>query len=196
MNRRDLLKKASLGFGTLTLTPLTITLFQSCKNDHDWNPYFFNSNDINLLIELSDIILPSSEEIPGAKELELFKFVDIYTYKVLNEHQKQILNETFTFFKSEYSNNFKNSNASPLNNLLKYYLIENKNKHDIWTNNFMKTKDSNIYIFLNSFRELLINAFKTNEYIGKNVLVYRPVPGEQKGCVDLQKITKGKAWTI
>ena len=99
MNRRDLLKKASLGFGTLTLTPLTITLFQSCKNDHDWNPYFFNSNDINLLIELSDIILPSSKEIPGAKELELFKFVDIYTYKVLNEHQKQILNETFTFFK-------------------------------------------------------------------------------------------------
>ncbi|MGB0487086.1 MAG: gluconate 2-dehydrogenase subunit 3 family protein [Flavobacteriaceae bacterium] len=196
MNRRDLLKKASLGFGTLTLTPLTITLFQSCKNDHDWNPYFFNSNDINLLIELSDIILPSSKEIPGAKELELFKFVDIYTYKVLNEHQKQILNETFTFFKSEYSNNFKNSNASPLNNLLKYYLIENKNKHDIWMNNFMKTKDSNIYIFLNSFRELLINAFKTNEYIGKNVLVYRPVPGEQKGCVDLQKTTKGKAWTI
>ena len=185
-----------MGFGTLTLTPLTITLFQSCKNDHDWNPYFFNSNDINLLIELSDIILPSSKEIPGAKELELFKFVDIYTYKVLNEHQKQILNETFTFFKSEYSNNFKNSNASPLNNLLKYYLIENKNKHDVWMNNFMKTKDSNIYIFLNSFRELLINAFKTNEYIGKHVLVYRPVPGEQKGCVDLQKTTKGKAWTI
>jgi hypothetical protein len=26
--------------------------------------------------------------------------------------------------------------------------------------------------------------------------VYRPVPGEQKGCVDLQKTTKGKAWTI
>jgi hypothetical protein len=196
MNRRDLLKKASLGFGTLTLTPLTITLFQSCKNDYDWNPYFFNSNDINLLIELSDIILPSSEEIPGAKELELLKFVDIYIHKVLNENQKQILKETFTFFSSEYSDNLKNSNASTLNNLLKYYLIENKNKHDNWMNNFMKTKDSNIYIFLNSFRELLINAFKTNEYIGKNVLVYRPVPGEHKGCVDLQKTTKGKAWTI
>jgi hypothetical protein len=196
MNRRDLLKKASLGFGTLTLTPLTITLFQSCKNDYDWNPYFFNSNDINLLIELSDIILPSSEEIPGAKELELLKFVDIYIHKVLNENQKQILKETFTFFSSEYSDNLKNSNASTLNNLLKYYLIENKHKHDNWMNNFMKTKDSNIYIFLNSFRELLINAFKTNEYIGKNVLVYRPVPGEHKGCVDLQKTTKGKAWTI
>ena len=185
MNRRNLLKKASLGFGTLTLTPLTITLFQSCKNDYDWNPYFFNSNDINLLIELSDIILPSSEEIPGAKELELLKFVDIYIHKVLNENQKQILKETFTFFSSEYSDNLKNSNASTLNNLLKYYLIENKHKHDNWMNNFMKTKDSNIYIFLNSFRELLINAFKTNDYIGKNVLVYRPVPGEQKGCVDL-----------
>jgi hypothetical protein len=42
----------------------------------------------------------------------------------------------------------------------------------------------------------LVSAFKTNEYIGKNILVYRPIPGEQRGCVDLIETTNGRAWTI
>jgi hypothetical protein len=27
-------------------------------------------------------------------------------------------------------------------------------------------------------------------------LVYRPIPGEQRGCVDLIETTNGRAWTI
>jgi hypothetical protein len=27
-------------------------------------------------------------------------------------------------------------------------------------------------------------------------LIYRPIPGEQKGCVDLEEATGGRAWTI
>ena len=32
--------------------------------------------------------------------------------------------------------------------------------------------------------------------IGKNILVYRPIPGEQRGCVDLIETTNGRVWTI
>jgi hypothetical protein len=60
----------------------------------------------------------------------------------------------------------------------------------------MNTEESQSYIFLYSFRELMISAFKTNEYIGKNILVYRPIPGVQRGCVDLIETTNGRAWTI
>ena len=35
-----------------------------------------------------------------------------------------------------------------------------------------------------------------NEYIAKNVLDYRPVPGQQKGCVDLNKTTGGFVWAL
>ena len=60
----------------------------------------------------------------------------------------------------------------------------------------MTSNDSLCYLFLNSFRELVVTAFKTNQYIGENVLVFSPIPGEQKGCVDLQETTNGRAWTI
>ena len=40
MNRRNLLKKVGLGIGILAVTPLTVSLFQSCKNDLNWNPVF------------------------------------------------------------------------------------------------------------------------------------------------------------
>ena len=50
--------------------------------------------------------------------------------------------------------------------------------------------------FINTIRQLTITAFKGSEYIGENVLIYRPIPGEQKGCVDLEETTGGRAWSI
>ena len=41
MNRRNLLKKIGLSIGTIAVTPFTVNLFQSCKNDLNWKPVFF-----------------------------------------------------------------------------------------------------------------------------------------------------------
>ena len=48
---------------------------------------------------------------------------------------------------------------------------------------------------LNDFAQRAMLA-RENEYIGKNILDYRPVPGEQKGCVDLEETTGGLIWAI
>ena len=201
MNRRDLLKKVGLGVSTLAVTPLTVSLFQSCQSDLDWNPIFFKEDEINFSTELSDLIIPSSKEIPGAKELDLIKFVDVYIAKVLNTEGQKVLRDSFNTFKSEYLKDSEKSNLNDIHlnsivKLLDYYLVDNKSKHDIWTNDFMTSNDSLCYLFLNSFRELLITAFKTNQSIGENVLAFSPIPGEQKGCVDLNETTNGRAWTI
>ena len=198
MNRRNLLKKVGLGIGTLAVTPLTVSLFQSCKNDLNWNPVFFKKESINFLSELADLIIPSSKEIPGAKELDLLKFVDIYISQVLNNEEQKTFNNSFESFKSEClkKTKLKKIDLNSITELLDFYLVKNKSKHDIWINDFMSSGESLSYIFLNSYRKLLINAFKTNQYIGENILVFRPVPGEQKGCVDLQETTNGRAWTI
>ena len=198
MKRRDLLKKVGIGVGALAISPFTISLIQSCNNDPSWNPNFFKKSDIEFLNELSDLIIPSSVEIPGAKELKLLRFVDIYISRVLSKGEQKTIYNTFDKFQLEYlkSSSLSNIDSKTLNSLLDYFFIKNKSKHDIWTNDFMNTKESQSYIFLYSFRELLVSAFKTNEYIGKNILVYRPIPGEQRGCVDLIETTNGRAWTI
>ncbi len=201
MNRRDLLKKVGLGIGTLTVTPFTVSLFQSCQSNIDWNPIFFKEDEIDFLTQLSELIIPNSESIPGAKQLDLLKFVDLYVAQVLSNKEQRKLNNSLEIFKSEYlkkskKSNFNNVDLNSLVNLLDYYFVNNKSKHDIWLSNFIKSGESHSYVFLNSLRKLLINAFKTNQYIGENVLVFRPIPGEQKGCVDLKETTNGRAWTI
>jgi hypothetical protein len=198
MKRRDLLKKVGIGVGVLAVSPFTISLLQSCNNDPSWNPNFFKKADIEFLNELSDLIIPSSVEIPGAKELKLLRFVDIYISRVLSKGEQKTIYNTFDKFQLEYlkSSSLSNIDSKTLNSLLDYFFVKNKSKHDIWMNDFMNTKESQSYIFLYSFRELLVSAFKTNEYIGKNILVYRPIPGEQRGCVDLIETTNGRAWTI
>jgi hypothetical protein len=186
MNRRDLLKKVGLGIGTLTVTPFTVSLFQSCQRNIDWNPIFFKEDEIDFLTQLSQLIIPNSEDIPGAKQLDLLKFVDLYVAQVFSDKEQNKLNNSLEIFKSEYLTNSKKSNFNDIDlnslvNLLDYYFVNNKSKYNF---------------FLNSLRKLLINAFKTNQFIGENVLVFRPIPGEQKGCVDLKEATNGRAWTI
>ena len=50
--------------------------------------------------------------------------------------------------------------------------------------------------FAKDLRSLTVSAFKTNEFICEKVLAYAPVPGEQKGCVDLMETTGGKSWSL
>ena len=50
--------------------------------------------------------------------------------------------------------------------------------------------------FANDLRDLTINSYKINEYVGENILAYSPIPGDYKGCVDLKETTGGKAWSL
>ena len=96
-----------------------------------------------------------------------------------------------------------------INQLKKFLLAENsKNKKwsksvkNYWSKNL---KDLNFvnapqealaYSSLITLRQWTAKGYRFNEYIGKTVLDYRPVPGEQKGCVDLEETTGGLIWAI
>jgi hypothetical protein len=141
MKRRDLLKKVGIGVGALAVSPFTISLLQSCNNDPSWNPNFFKKGDIEFLNELSDLIIPSSVEIPGSKELNLLRFVDIYISRVLSKGEQKTIYNAFDKFQLEYlkSSSLSNIDSKTLNSLLDYFFVKNKSKHDIWMNDFMNT---------------------------------------------------------
>ena len=113
MKRRDLLKKVGIGVGALAVSPFTISLLQSCNNDPSWNPNFFKKGDIEFLNELSDLIIPSSVEIPGAKELKLLRFVDIYISRVLSKGEQETIYNAFDKFQLEYLKSSSLSNIDP-----------------------------------------------------------------------------------
>jgi len=212
MNRRKALKNLGLSLGTITLSPAVLSLLQSCKNDLDWNPVFFNSNQVNVVSELTDLIIPSGDDIPGSKELNLIKFIDLYIYNISNKKEQDLLKKSMDAFLSDClirsnKNNVDNLERNDLDSSLEYYFKIKNSSNSKWRQAYNKNKDQDIvnksdlneafsFNFLNIIRQLTITAFKGNEYIGENVLAYAPIPGQQKGCVDLQETTGGKAWSI
>ena len=138
-----------------------------------------------------EIIIPKTD-IPGALELNLPEFVDNYIDAVWDKKSKENLNKNLQMFKDVAKIRFENKPVSNLTN----------DDLDQLLYKFLKSKDINsdeekiAASFTTELRNLTINAFKTNEYIGENVLAYQPVPGRNVGCVDLNETTGGKAWSL
>ena len=214
MNRRKAIKNLGLSLGTISLTPAVLSLLQSCQNDLDWNPVFFDSNQIKFISEITNLIIPSSDEVPGSNELNLIRFIDLYISNVRNNDDQIFIKSSLdSFIENYYNKSNKNSltnyDIEELDEILKYYFKSDVSKQELWSSDFNKIKNSILdgsiesssndalsFYFLKTIRDLTITAFKGSEYIGKNILVFRPVPGQQKGCVDLLETTNGRAWTI
>ena len=215
MDRRKALKTIGCGTGAITLTPAVVGLFHSCQNNSsNFVPEYFDKNQFAIVSQLMELILPESE-IPGAINLKLPEFLDGYIYTIYSKKvQKKISLGLDCFIEVSLIDSGK-SNANKLTSedldfqLAKYLKADFKKKNswkkqDSDYKKALKNKSKSLklpkealaYGFANQLRSLSITAFRTNEYIGENVLVYLPIPGEQRGCVDLMETTGGKIWSL
>ena len=60
----------------------------------------------------------------------------------------------------------------------------------------MLDKDASVFGLLSDIRGLTVWAWKSSEQIGKNVLWYDPIPGQQKGCIPLSEAGNGKVMSL
>ncbi len=191
MDRRKALGNIGQGIGTIIVTPSIVSIFQRCQSSKTFNPTFFIAEDFNLISRLMEIIIPKTD-IPGAIELKLPEFVDNYIDAVWDKKSKENINKSLKLFKDVAKTKF---GQKPTRDLTFDEL-------DKLLDKFLKSKDINsdeekiAASFTTELRNLTIDAFRTNEYIGENVLAYQPVPGRNVGCVDLDEATGGKAWSL
>jgi len=191
MDRRKALRNIGTGIGAITVTPAVVSLFQSCQTTATYTPLFISEDDFKVVSNLMEMIIPKTD-IPGAIELKLPEFVDAYIDAVWDEKRKTDFTETWETFISASSKAAGKENANDLSTadwdaqLAKYL----KPGNDVPADEILASQ------FVNQLRSLTVNAFKTNEFIGEEVLAYAPIPGEQKGCVDLMEATGGKAWSL
>ncbi len=187
MDRRKALKNIGVGFGAIAVTPTVVSLFQSCQTTPSYSAISFSNEQFNVVAELMEIIIPQTD-IPGAKELKLPEFVDTYIDVMLNEEAKVATQDGLNAFIEEALIDSGKSKAGELTT-------------DDWEAQLAKNLktpglESPSASFAGQLRGMTVNAFKINEFIGEQVLAYRPVPGEQRGCVDLMETTGGKAWSL
>lgn len=191
MDRRKALRNIGTGIGAITVTPAVVSLFQSCQTSATYNPLFIPKDDFKIISNLMEMIIPKTD-IPGAIELKLPEFVDAYIDAVWDEEEKTDFTQTWEVFISASTKAAEKENENDLSaadwdaQLAKYL----KPGNDIPADEILASQ------FVNQLRSLTVNAFKTNEFIGEEVLAYAPIPGEQKGCVDLMEATGGKAWSL
>ena len=191
MDRRKALRNIGTGIGAIAVTPAVVSLFQSCQTSATYNPLFIPKDDFKIISNLMEMIIPKTD-IPGAIELKLPEFVDAYIDAVWDEEEKTDFTQTWEVFISASTKAAEKENENDLSaadwdaQLAKYL----KPGNDVPADEILAAQ------FANQLRSLTVNAFKTNEFIGEEVLAYAPIPGEQKGCVDLMEATGGKAWSL
>ena len=204
MDRRRALKNLGTGIGAFTLSTSMINLLQSCQNQTNLNLLTFSSKQFSFISKLMDLIIPSTD-LPGATDLKLNIFIDSYISEVWYSQNKDIFIQGLDKCILEVKNHEEKNLIALLD---KYLKIDKKisDKYDDMISDYEdKVKlgqnpsfDQNIfqYVFIKKLRDLSVMSFKINEYIAENVLAYNSIPGNYKGCVDLENTTGGKAWSL
>ena len=215
MKRREVIKKIGFSFGAVTLTPSLLSVLNGCDfKQEGWQPKFLSYQEYDMTEKITDIFIPKTD-IPGAKELNLSRFIDAhYELMLSSAEQKNIkfLMKKFSDMLLEKTSKKKLDEVSTseyedqFSRLLKADKLQRQRwqkSYNDYTEKLNKgeavkplSKDINSYIFLDGLRQLSIWGFRNSEYIGEKVLAYDPVPGQQKGCVDLIETTGGKSWSI
>tara|TARA_B100001121_G_C18515887_1_gene538980 strand:+ start:206 stop:853 length:648 start_codon:yes stop_codon:yes gene_type:complete len=215
MDRRKALKTIGYGSGAITLTPAVVGIFHSCqKNSSQFIPEFFNKDQFHIVSQLMELILPETE-IPGAINLKLPEFLDGYIKVIFSlERQKKIMLGLKSFIDVALLDSKKSKTekltSEDLDFQLDKYLRAERSQINFWKKEIAKynkdlkkeiksidlPKKALAHGFADQLRSLSITSFRTNEYIGEKVLAYAPIPGEQRGCVDLMETTGGKIWSL
>ena len=89
MKRRDALRNLGLATGFFVATPTIVSLLQSCKSDvKAWVPDFLSEEQGKVLTRLVDIILPKTEGLPSALDLNIPQFIDKYIVEVVEDEDQ------------------------------------------------------------------------------------------------------------
>jgi hypothetical protein len=195
MNRRQALKNISLTLGYTTVIPSALSILQSCKTEaRIWIPQFFTTDESIVIQNLIDLILPATKNSPGALDVNVPEFIDLYALKVYDSERAEEYRLGLQSIIQELNipeTGVKGLKKEDFEKLLSKYLRATKEEQK----QFRQNKNI-VFKALIELREQSIWAYKTSEDIGENVLAYDPIPGTQKGCIDLNEATGGKAWSL
>ena len=207
MKRREAIKNLSLGIGYVVSAPAVLGILESCsKQEPNWQPVFLSDSVKPAVTHLVDVILPSSDS-PGGLDLGLPQFIDKMCADILSESDREWVTTGGALFLAEISssNGGETPNASReavLRAFKTYFDLPADQKQAVMGQQRHGAGDLRgeekdrfaIYKFLFTIREFALLGYFTSEKIGKEYLVFDPIPGGYKPCIPLSEV--GNAWTI
>jgi len=199
MKRREALKKIGLTAGFVVATPAVFSLLQSCTDDSKkWIPAFITEEQKIVLNNLTEIILPKTEGLPGALDVNVPQFLDKYINEVLDAEDQGYVKDAFAkivgLLKPNAESKIEDVTSEQYMALLdKHMRVKGEIDEERKANPTAKMMTNSE--FLNQIKWMTVNAYRTNEQIGEGVLAYDPIPTEYY-CGDLQELTGGKSYSL
>lgn len=204
MKRRDAIKNISLAIGYTVSVPMAMEVLNACsKPQNAWNAGFLTGEEA-LLDALVDLILPPSET-PGGLELNLPAFVDKMCKDLLTQEDQDLVSSGAKKFLAQLDAGEGGSGqfADQVSALFKkFFDLEDAEKWKVMQSQrkpleeIQEGDEANyqIYKFLLAVRSFSLLGYFSAEQIGKEVLVFDPIPGGYQPCIPLEEV--GNAWTI
>jgi len=186
MNRRDYLKYTTTLFGYTVAGSTLVSLVESCKSSSANTSTFFTSSEFDLLHEIAGTILPESDT-PGALSMNVPQFIEMLCTEVFAKEDGNRIKKGLIDFELECKKKY-NKAFSDLTTKEKeaHLVILDKESAQfpisMWGIN-LEPKPKPI-TFYRRLKSLVLQGYFTSEKIGKEILVYKPVPGQYIGCVD------------
>ena len=207
MKRREAIKNLSLGIGYVVSAPAVLGILESCsKSEPGWEAVFLDEELKPVVSHLVDIILPTSES-PGGLDLDLPQFVDKMCSDILTKKDQEWVSRGGSLFAERVASHTgggasRASRKEVLDIFKTYFDLPSEERKTVMDN--QKKVDEEIpeaekdsfalYKFLFTIREFALLGYFTSERIGKDFLVFDPIPGGYKPCIPLSEV--GNAWTI
>lgn len=181
MNRRDAIKQTGLILGTAVSASVISGVLQGCRPTYtlDWEPAFLSAEEANLVGEIAETILPETETA-GAKTLHLDEFIDLMLHEAFTSEEQQAFTEGLAALTQKC---VEATGKSLLDNTpeerLQFLTTEEERLLDEPPTSAGKPA-------LLILKELTLVGYFTSEYVGTEVLNFKPVPGHYYGCVDYE----------
>jgi len=186
MNRREALSAVALLLGG---TIIGAEAFLSGCNTPVKKTGIFGTNDIALLDEVGETILPTTASSPGAKEAKIGEFMKTIVTDCYEEKDQKTFTEGIgklnEVSKKKYNKHFMELAATDKHELLVELDKEAKNYQKD-----KKKEDPNHYFTM--MKQLTLWGYFTSEPGATKALRYVAVPGRYDGCVPYKK--GDKAW--
>lgn len=195
MDRRKAIKRMGLSFGYLAATPTVIGILESCTKEAQikWIPQFFSKNEALVIQNLTDLMLPATENIPGAIEVDVPQFIDSYYHEVVKVKEGESFKKGINLIITTLGNKVENIGVDQYDSILAKFLNAGQKEIKAFKSN---EEDNLVYQTLTKLRSTSVWAFRTSQKIGEEVLAYDPVPGVQIGCISIDEATGGKKWSL
>lgn len=181
MNRREVLKSVGLIVGGSIVGGEAFLSGCSTKKQEG----FLSKNEMNMLEEIAEVIMPKTEGSPGAKDAKVGQFMNnIVTDFYTNAEQQVFARAIESLKESEFSAMTPEDKIQYVKQLeiavkkkpKEVYVLEKENKEQV------EFETTHSYLMI---KQLTIWGYLASEVVANNNFNFLPIPGHYETCVQV-----------